>query len=221
MPLITTKALVLRETKYKEADKMLTALTETEGKLSVKAAGALRKGCKFSAATDVLTYSELTLFGKNGRWSINEAQTLEQFLPLRQELSSLSLGIYFAELTEAVSDEDSPNPELLRLCLNALFALSRALFEPEHIKAAFELRLMCLSGYEPALDDCASCGMVDIIEPELSAMRHVCGCEPKRVFSFELGDEAARRRLYAAAEKYALSQLERNFGALDYWKSLK
>ena len=43
----TTKALVLREVKYKEADKILTVLTERDGKRTVKARGVLRKGCKF------------------------------------------------------------------------------------------------------------------------------------------------------------------------------
>ena len=38
----TVKALVLREVKYKEADRILTVLTE-DGKLTMKAPGALRK----------------------------------------------------------------------------------------------------------------------------------------------------------------------------------
>ena len=46
---LNTKALVLRETKYKDADKILTVLTSDEGKLTVKARGALRKSCKYSA----------------------------------------------------------------------------------------------------------------------------------------------------------------------------
>ena len=41
----TIKALVLREVKYKEADRILTVLTE-DGKLSMKAPGALRKNSK-------------------------------------------------------------------------------------------------------------------------------------------------------------------------------
>ena len=39
----TTDALVLREVRYKEADRILTLLTSAEGKISVKARGALRK----------------------------------------------------------------------------------------------------------------------------------------------------------------------------------
>ena len=98
MSLLTTRALVLRETKYKEADKMLTLLTEAEGKLGVKARGALRKGSKIAAATQFLAFSEMTLYGSRGRWSLNEAETLEQFLPLREDIGKLALGAYFAEL---------------------------------------------------------------------------------------------------------------------------
>jgi len=45
----TTRALVLRETKYKEADKILTILTEDEGKLTVSARGVMRRGSKIAA----------------------------------------------------------------------------------------------------------------------------------------------------------------------------
>ena len=47
----TTNALVLREVRYKEADRILTLLTSTDGKITVKARGALRKGSKTAAAT--------------------------------------------------------------------------------------------------------------------------------------------------------------------------
>ena len=57
----TIKALVLREVKYKEADRILTVLTE-EGKMTMKAPGALRKTSKCSAATQQLTFSDLTLY---------------------------------------------------------------------------------------------------------------------------------------------------------------
>ena len=50
----TTKGLILREVKYKEADRILTVLTEDMGKITVKARGALRKGSK-TAATGLLT----------------------------------------------------------------------------------------------------------------------------------------------------------------------
>lgn len=47
---LTTKALVLREVNYKEADKILTALTADEGKMTVSARGVRRKSGATAAA---------------------------------------------------------------------------------------------------------------------------------------------------------------------------
>lgn len=244
----TTRALVLREVKYKEADKILTVLTEDEGKLTVSARGVMRGGSKIAAACQLMAFSEMTLFENRGKWYISEAQTIEQFLGLREDIALLSLGTYFAELLEAVSDEDSPNPEILRLGLNSLFALSSGLYPPEHIKAVFELRLMCLSGYEPSLEYCPVCEAEEIEKPtfstsggtvlcekcaggahgetfplcsaSLAAMRHISGAESKKIFSFALEGPAAKR-LYAACEAFVHAQLERRFSSLDYWKRVR
>ena len=244
----TTRALVLREVKYKEADKILTVLTEDEGKLTVKARGALRKGCKYGAAAQMLCYSEMTLFGKAGKWSINEAETIEQFLPLRSDIEALALGSYFAEMLETVTDEDSPDPGLLQLGLNSLFALSRRLYSPEQIKAVFELKTLCLAGFAPQLDACPVCGKeapespvfslnggcihclscppgapgvsLPLCREALAAMRYVVSAEPKKIFSFEI-PETALKQLCDVCEAYAAAQLERGFSALDYWKTLR
>ena len=76
---LTTRGLVLRSVRYKEADRILTVLTEAAGKLTVKARGALRKGSKMAAASQDLCWSEFTLFGNRGKWTADEGSTLEQF----------------------------------------------------------------------------------------------------------------------------------------------
>jgi hypothetical protein len=118
----------------------------------------------------------MTLFGNKGRWSLNEGTTVEQFLGLRGDLAGFALGVYFAELLEAVSDEDCPSAALLRLGLNALYALSRALYPPEHIKAVFELRLLCLAGFMPVLDACGVCGAAQPERPCFSTQGGVLCC---------------------------------------------
>jgi len=150
-------------------------------------------------------------------------------------------------MLEAVSDEDSPNPEILQLGLNSLYALSRGMYTPEHIKAVFELRLMCLSGFEPDLYVCTACGeetpgdalfsirggvihcrscspgavgiSMPISNAALEAMRFICFAEPKRIFSFSIPPEA-EKQLCDVAEAYVAAQLERGFASLDYWKSV-
>jgi len=158
---INTTGLVLRETAYKDSSKILTILTGGEGKLTVLARGALRRNSKLAAVTQLLAFSEMTLYSSKDRWTMTEARSVEQFIGLRDDLALLALGAYFAELTEAVADEDSPNPELLPLILNALFALSEKMKEPKYVKPAFELRLMAASGFEPLIAECEECGRGD------------------------------------------------------------
>jgi DNA repair protein RecO (recombination protein O) len=245
---INTTGLVLRVTDYRDSSRILTVLTSTEGKLTVSARGALRRGSRLAAASQLFAYSHMTLYHSRDRWTMTEAQTVELFSGLSAEVDILALGSYFAELLEAVSDEDSPNPEVLSLGLNALYALSRNKKNPLLVKAAFETRLMCLAGFEPLLAGCAVCGKTEPDEPQLDlnggavccggclpdsgngtaqldpasldALRYVTSCGAKKVFSFKLPDDALAL-LSRASEAYVSAQLDRTFKTLEYYKSVK
>lgn len=244
---IETLGLVLRETEYKESSRILTVLTSAHGKLTVKAQGAKRRGSKISAATQLLALSEMTVFENRDRCTLTEARSVELFRGLREDLSKLALGSYFAELLDALSDEDAPNPEILSLGLNALYAVSNSLNTDAIVKAAFELRLACLAGFEPRLECCALCGKTAPASPVLSltggtllcaacrqegagecvtlsagtldAMRHIVSADPKRLYSFKVG-ERTEKQLARVCEAYLLTQLGRGFGTLDFYHSL-
>ena len=53
----------------------------------------------------------------------------------------------------------------------------------------------------------------------LEAMRYICLCDPKKLFSFRIGPETMHQ-LSNLAEAYLSTQLERGFSALDFYKSL-
>lgn len=240
-----TRGLVLRETAYRDADKLLTVLTEDLGKLTLRARGARRRRSPLSAATQQLTYSAFTLFESRGRWSINEAEPLELFPRLREDLDRLALGCYFAQVLEQTGDVDLVTPGLLRLGLNALYALSSGRRPPALIKAAFELKLLALSGYEPDLSACRICGQTPE-EPWLSlqqgvlccgshrqgpgpwkrvtpsveaAMNYVLQGPEKKLFSFSLPPEELTQ-FQDLCEAYLHCQLDREFSTLAFWKGL-
>ena len=122
---------------------------------------------------------------------------------------------------------------------------SLALSEAQ-IKAVFELRAACLSGYTPDLYGCHNCGnqspnrfdlsagqlecencrsaesngiRMPVTPSVLEAMRYICLCDPKRLFSFRISDETMLK-LGSLTEAYLTTQLERGFSALDFYKSL-
>lgn len=240
-----TLGLVLRETDYQESDRLLTVLTRDRGKLTLRARGVKRKNSPLKSGCQLLTYSEFTVFENKGKCLVDEASAVEMFLPLRTDLERLSLASYFAQVSEVLSQEDDPDPELLSLCLNALYALS-VLDRPQKlVKAAFEFRAVCQAGYLPMLDGCCVCGAQDpdrfcvsgvlqcggcsspteqglrlpVSVSALAALRYLAGCSLKKLFSFRLGDEALKE-LSDITETYLLTQLERGFYTLDFYKSL-
>ena len=244
---VTTRGLVLREVSYKESDKILTVLTD-EGKRTVKARGCRKKSSPLAASCQLLVWSEMTLFEYQDYYTVQEASSLEQFWGVRGDLDKLSLASYFAELTELIAEEDVPDPALLSLILNSLYALDKLNKPLPLVKAAFELKLMGLEGYEPMLTQCAVCGAPEPADARLhlsagvlhcaacragvgdgismplpadalAGMRHVLYGDPRRLFSFAVSPDGLRR-MGEACEAFTLTQLERGFRTLDFYKQM-
>lgn len=240
------QGLVLRRTEYNDYDVLLTILSRNHGKLTAKARGLRRKNSPLTAQCQLLAFAEFTLFEYRGMYTINEAVTIELFHALRRDLVKLSLGTYFAQAAEVISQEDLPNPELQSLVLNCLYALSKLNEPEEKVKAAFELRLACIAGFQPELSGCAGCGNAwpdrfDLKEGRLEcgdcrscesdgirmpispgvlrAMRYLCECGSRKIFAFRLPPDAMGQ-LADVTEAYLTTQLERGFSTLDFYKSL-
>ena len=243
---LTIQGIVLRVTDYNDRDALLTVLSRNHGKLTIKARGLRRKNSPLIAPCQLLAYGEFVLFEYRGQYTINEAHSIELFQNLRRDLTKLSLGTYFAQAAELISQEDLPNPELQSLLLNCLFALSKLNLPEMQVKAAFELRAACIAGYTPDLFGCHICGSqnpdrfdlsagqlechtcrsgassgirMPVTPGLLDAMRYICFCDPKKLLAFQVNPETMEL-LSALTEAYLTTQLERGFSTLDFYKSL-
>lgn len=245
---LTTTALVLREVEYKDSDKLLTVLTPQQGKLTLSARGVRKKKDATAAACQLLTWGEFTLSQRQGRWQVKEGSTQRAFRGVREDLDKLALGSYFAQVAETLCEEEQPEPEILALTLNALHALDQMKVPLTLVKTAFEWKAMALAGYEPMVGECGVCGCEEPDAPcihlgegvlhckgcreklgagvsmpltggALAALRHIVWGNPKRLFSFTL-DGSSLQRLSQASEAYLMTQLERGFHTLDFYKSL-
>lgn len=242
---LTVQGLVLRVTKYNDKDALLTLLTQKNGRLTVKARGLSRKNSPLIAPCQLLAFGEFTLFEYRGMHTINEANSLELFYGIRKDLTKLSLGTYFAQVADVLAQEDLPNPELLSLTLNCLYALDKLSLPEQQVKAVFELRSACIAGYTPSMQGCYHCGnpvpdrfnitegrlecsgckdqghglRLPISPGMLASLRYICMCDPGRLFSFKAGEDTYEN-LAQLSEAYLSTQLEQSFSTLDFYKSL-
>ena len=248
MASLVLKGLVLRAADYQESSKVLTVLTDSLGKITVSAKGALRKNSRIAAASQPFAYAEMTLSESRDRYYLNEANTLSLFPGIAADVEAYALGAYFLELLDAACPEGEECPGELSLGLNALWLLSEGKKPKDLVKTAFEIRLMSQLGYRPETEACPVCGKEEPEDPvldlhggsvfcracaqgnvlasasllpaSLEALRFILSAPDQRVFSFTVGEEAGRK-LGNAAERYVQEQLERRFSSLDYYKKIR
>ncbi len=151
-----TEAIVLRQRPLGDAAKILVMLTPEHGRLEAVARGVRRTRSRLAGHVEPLTHASL-LLARGGKLDIvTQAQIVESFQALRQDLELLSRAFYVAELVERLVGESEENYPLFRLVLDTLTRLAQVA-EPDVALRYFEMRVLDLLGYRPQIDRCAVC----------------------------------------------------------------
>ncbi len=242
----TTEALVIKEMKIGESDRLVTLFSREYGIIKAFASGAVNIKSKKASATSLLTYASFTIKNKNGSLRIYEATPISVFFGAGSDIEVLSLSQYFCELANEFAISGTSNEEFLRLILNSLHFLTKEKRFPPLIKAITELRVAAISGYAPDLVACDGCGKFEdnviffninggnlrckdcpkdsgykpIDRTILSAMRHIVYSQFKNLYSFEIPEEKAKL-LSEITGEYITVQTDHKFTTLDFYNSIK
>jgi DNA repair protein RecO (recombination protein O) len=158
-----TQAIVLRQRKLGEADKIVTLYTAHQGKLDAVAKGVRRTKSRLAGHLEPLTLGSYLMAEGRDLDIVTQAETIEAFPALRGDLERLSRGLYCAELVERLTPERSEGNPVFRL-LHETLAFLDSTADYELAARRFELRLLAELGYRPSLGECAVCGKR--LEPE-------------------------------------------------------
>jgi DNA repair protein RecO (recombination protein O) len=153
-----TEAVIIKRINLGEADRILTLYTPDYGKLKAVAKGTRRTKSKMGGHVELLTQSLLLLARGRNLDIVTQAQTINSFLPLKDNLKHLSYGLYVSELVDSFTEEHIENRDIFTLFLDTLQQLSDAKND-DTVLRYFELRLLDLSGYRPQLQKCANCDL--------------------------------------------------------------
>jgi DNA repair protein RecO (recombination protein O) len=160
--LYRTEAIVLKRRDYGEADRLLTVFTPQRGKLVLLAKGVRKLHSRKAGHVELFTLSTL-LVAKGRTWDlVTQAETIEPFLALRDDLLRTSYAHYCAELLDGFTQEQDAQPAAFALLKEALGRLAAGEL-PRLVARTYELRLLALAGYQPELFACVACQ--DPLEP--------------------------------------------------------
>lgn len=121
-----TEGIVIKRRNFGEADRILTLLTRTYGKIQVRAPGVRKIISRRSSHIELLNLTLLTLY-KNSQWSlpiVTEAEVQEEFLPIKRMLDKVGLAYYICELIDSLCAQNQENKRVFFLVRDIFFKLS-------------------------------------------------------------------------------------------------
>lgn len=242
-----TEGLIIKEQNIGEQDKLVYALTKSNGVIKAFVRGAKNIKNQKCASTSLLSYSRLTIYKGRDSYIIGEARTIRIFSKLRGDVRKMCLAQYFCELALTICPREQKSDAFLSLILNSLYLLSENKRSADLVKPCFEMRLASMAGYMPDLRICRECGeysadlmyflprsgmlecgnchikngeLAIAMNPSvLTALRHTIYADDNKLFSFALSQEGLDI-LNQASESYLKYRFEKDFKTLTFYKTI-
>ncbi len=156
--ILKDKGIILKHSNTGEADRIVTILTQHNGKIRAILKGCRKPKSRFVNTSELFTVSEFILYkGNSDLIQVSQADLKESYFEIRNDLLGLSYATYFAELVDIAADEDVESERLFSLLAWALHYISKKTIGTGLVSLAFQLKLMELTGYKPSLLRCANC----------------------------------------------------------------
>ncbi|MGZ9160788.1 MAG: DNA repair protein RecO [Candidatus Limnocylindrales bacterium] len=152
----TTDAIVLSRFDLGEADRVLTVITPSIGKLKVIAKGIRRPKSRIGGSLE--PFAELTVALARGRTFdvVTQVSVGHAWLNLRDDLESTATAWYLAELADR-SLEERHAAEPLYALLRRAYELLDAGMAPGRVARWYEIHLLDELGVRPEVDRCVEC----------------------------------------------------------------
>lgn len=151
-----TEAVIIRRSDVGEADRILTLWTQRFGKRRVIAKGARKTSSRRAGHVELFNRVELQLATGRNLDIVTDAQVVDAYRRLHEELARLSYAYYVAELLDRLTAEEEEHRPLYDLLTATLAALDRT-SALDLVARYFELHLLGHLGYRPYLFHCAHC----------------------------------------------------------------
>lgn len=160
---LKVEAIVLRYINWGEADRLIWIFSKEYGKLRAVAKGVRKARSRKAGHLEPFTRVSLLLARGKEIPLVTQVETLDAYLPIREDLLRITCGLYLVELLDRFTYEEGANIPIYTLLADSLTRLSQAV-DQDLVARYYEIRLLDYLGFRPQLFKCAQCGAE--IKPE-------------------------------------------------------
>lgn len=160
---LRAEVVVLRHSNWGEADRLLVLFSREAGKLRAVAKGIRKIRSRKAGHLEPFTHVKVMMARGRDFWIVTQAETMNAYLPVRDDLVRTAYAGYVIELLDRFTYEEGQNRALFHLLVDTLERVS-TLPDPFAAVRYYEIRLLDLLGFRPELNSCVNCGTE--IKPE-------------------------------------------------------
>lgn len=153
---IRAEGVILRHSDFGEADRILTIFTREIGKVRAIAKGVRKARSRKAGHVEPFTRTSLQLARGRDLFILTQAEAIDVYARLREDLVLLGYGSYAIELLDRSTTDEVENRSLYNLITRTLSRLNRG-DDPNLLTRYYELRLLDYIGFRPQLFTCARC----------------------------------------------------------------
>ena len=153
------EGVVLRTQKLGEADRIITLLTRSHGRVRAVGKGVRRTRSKFGARLEPFTHVDLQVYEGRSLDVVQQAETIASYGDrISDDYPRYTTGTVMLETAERLTaEEKEPATQQFLLLVGGLRTLAEATHAPGLVLDAFLLRSLAVAGYGASFDDCARC----------------------------------------------------------------
>ncbi|MGO1392676.1 DNA repair protein RecO [Agrococcus casei] len=158
MPTYRDEGVVLRTHHLGEADRIVTLLTRSHGKVRAVAKGVRRTSSKFGARLEPFMVADMQLVVGRSLDIITQAVTLGSYAPdIVGDYGRYTAAAAMVETADRLTDHDGSLQQYV-LLIGALRSLARGEHAPTLTLDSYLLRALSIAGWAPSFDECAVTG---------------------------------------------------------------
>lgn len=156
--LYNTDAIILRRADLGEADRLLTVFTPRRGKLRLVAKGVRKTQSRKAGHLELFTHATVQVAAGRNLDIITQADTVESYRALRDDLDKIGHAYYIAELIDQFTEDSDPAYPIFELLALTLARLADGDPGDQFLALRyFELKLLGLAGFQPQFHLCVVC----------------------------------------------------------------
>lgn len=145
--------IVLKTVPIGEYDRRVVILTKERGKISAFAKGARKPNSRLVAAASPFAFGEFKMYEGRSSYNIMEADIQNYFEGLREDFTAACYGMYFLEMADYYTRENSEEIEMLKLLYQSLRALLAQSLNKELVRCIFEIKALAVNGEYPGIPE--------------------------------------------------------------------